>query len=116
MMITFLLIRIKDFTNELSVVKGLLCMPLLSPLKIELIDVIVDLVKKSLQSSIFIASGLYKIKKEETEIIENGLSLEDFCKRHALHATEESVSAFSHAVPVRKKNRSCTLFKVIIYE
>ena len=85
--------RIKEFTNELSLVKGLLSMPLLSPLKIELIDVIVDLMKKCFQSSIFIASGLYKIKEgEEGEQIEDGLTIEEFCRRYALLASEESVS------------------------
>ena len=67
-------------------------MPLLSPLKIELIDVIVDLMKKCFQSSIFIASGLYKIKEGEEKQIEDGLTIEEFCRRYALLASEESVS------------------------
>ena len=68
-------------------------MPVLSPYKIGLVDVIVDLLRTCLQSSILITSGLYKIKEEGSIHEATGLSVEEFCRKHALFASEETVSS-----------------------
>lgn len=82
-------------SDELAMVKGLLSMPVLSPYKVGSVDILVNLLKLSIHTAIFIASGLYTIHEtEEVLSFTDNLNAEEFCRKHGLRSTEESVRVF----------------------
>ena len=83
---------VKMLSDELLMVKGLLSLPVLSPYKVGSVDILVNLLGLSIQTAIFIASGLYTIQETEDLLsFTDNLNPEEFCRKHGLRSTEESV-------------------------
>ena len=86
-----IIFSIQSLTEELLMVKGLLSMPVLSPYRVGSIEVLKKILTTSLRSALFVASGLYKVKDEDTECFSNN----NFFRKFGLRATEESVSHYN---------------------
>jgi hypothetical protein len=74
-------------------------MPVLSPYRLGSVEILEKVLSTSLRTAFFVASGMYKVKDEDTGSNED-FSNDNFCRKYGLRATEESVSRLAVGISI----------------
>ena len=96
-MVNFFL-SLSDLSNQLLTIKALTDASLISSSNNPDPSALFSLVELCLKASLFVASGNYTVISEATTNTVTGPSVdmtsEDFCRKHGLKSTEESVRVY----------------------
>ena len=85
-----------QLTEELSLVKDLLVLPVYEPLSGAKVNQIRVIVRSCLEASLYLATGFYLIDKDEVKLkTDVSTSGEEFCRKYGWKSSELSVREYS---------------------